>query len=112
MQTALAEQRPTTSEALDELQDILRAACAGGSPQRISAVRYVQCRAVLLDSELRRFLPGFLGQCVSIFRFNEFISLYHASEKARIGFVDDSLSACRVELGTVPTYDVFSDPEF
>ena len=107
----VAESKPDTLVALEEMQDLLHAVCSA-SPHRLSAVRYMHCRTALFESELRDALPGFLVQCVSIFKFHDFIHLSLPKVAARLAFVDAALGECRALLGAKPSYDVFSDPEF
>ncbi len=89
------EIKAPTQEALAELQDILRAACAAVAPPRQLAPRYAACRSVLLDSELRAALPGFLTQCVSLQRFCDFIQLLSPNTAHRLAFVERSFDGCR-----------------
>jgi hypothetical protein len=108
----VVEQKTSTSEALEEMQSLLRATCSAGSPNRISAVRYTLCRTMLMDGELRPALPGFLIQCVSIYKFHDFISLYDPKAETRIAFVENAFAASRALLESKRIYDVFSDPDF
>lgn len=78
----------------------------------MSAVRYTQCRSVLLDSELRPAMPGFLVQCVSLDKFQTFIYLYDPDPAARIALVDAAFDKGRTLLDAKRRYDVFDDPEF
>lgn len=105
----VAQQKANTGEALQEMEELLRAVAAKGSPHRLSAVRYTHCRAVLLDSELRSAMPGFLVQCVSIYKFHDFINLYDPKAEARVQFVDASFAKCRSIVSTPRTFDVFND---
>jgi hypothetical protein len=99
----VAEHDPTPAEALAELHDILLLATLETSPPRLAAQRYTACRDVLLRSELRRTLPGFLQQCLTVSRFHDFIHLYHASIEARVAFIDgamrESLIRARAGIG-------------
>ncbi len=111
------EQKPNMREALQEMQELLVAASSAKSPpHRLSAVRYTLCRAALLEGELRSALPGFLIQCVSIYKFHDFINLYHPKPEARTEFVLDAFEDCRVLAAAAPVrrpgFDVFGDNDF
>lgn len=112
-----SEMRAPTQEALGELQEILRAVSASVTPPRHLAVRYTACRAILLDSEVRAALPGFLTQCVSLQKFHDFIQLFSPNTAHRLAFVERSFEGCRPPPPAPPppsvvgrrTYDVFGD---
>jgi hypothetical protein len=108
----VVEPKPSTRDALEEMQELLRTVSLVGSPPRHSAVRYTMCRSALIESDLKAALPGFMTQCVSISKFHDFIHLYDPKAEARIAFVDSAFSACRARLDSKRIYDVFSDPEF
>lgn len=108
----MVQQETSTSEALDEMQSLLRSTCSASTPNRVSAVRYTLCRTILMNGELRPALPGFLIQCVSIFKFHDFISLYDPKADARIAFVENAFAGSRALLESKRIYDVFSDPDF
>jgi hypothetical protein len=108
----VVQQKTSTSEALEEMQVLLLGTCSASTPNRISAVRYTLCRTILLDGELRPALPGFLIQCVSIFKFHDFISLYDPKAEARTAFVESAFANSRALLDSKHIYDVFSDPDF
>jgi hypothetical protein len=106
------QQKTSTSDALEEMQALLLSTCSASTPNRISAVRYTLCRTLLMNGELRPALPGFLIQCVSIFKFHDFISLYDQKAEARIAFVENAFASSRALLDSKRIYDVFSDPDF
>ena len=108
----VVQQETSTSEALEEMLTLLLSTCSASTPNRISAVRYTLCRTMLMDGELRPVLPGFLIQCVSIFKFHDFISLYDPKADARIDFVESAFASSRALLESRRIYDVFSDPDF
>lgn len=83
------------SETLAQLLALLRGAAQGGLLRRDAAGRYMHCREVLLQDDLRPLLPGFLVQCGSIYKFAEFITLYHPNVASRLAFVDASFERCR-----------------
>jgi hypothetical protein len=105
-------QKLTPSEALTELKELMRLMAAEGSPQRLAATTYTTCRETLLQSEMRTALPGFLLQCLTIFRFKDFIQLYSPNLDERTAFVDEAFRACEARAGLRPTFDVFGDPDF
>lgn len=98
--------------ALIEMQELLRAAVTASAPNRIAAVRYTLCRTVLMEGELRPTLPGFLIQCVSIFKFHDFITLYDPKAETRLAFLDAAFARCLAAVEAKRTFDVFKDPEF
>jgi len=68
------------------MEDLLRAVSSSNSPPRLSAVHYTRCRDALLSGEPRSAVPGFILQCVSIYKFYDFINLYDA-DPARVEVV-------------------------
>ena len=108
----VAQQKIGTAEALQEMSELLRSVAkggTGGTPHRLSAVRYTHNRSVLLESEVRAVVPGFLVQCVSIYKFHDFINLYDPKADARIQFVETALQRCWDLLGSKRVFDVFND---
>ena len=107
----MAEYNPMPGDALAELHDILLLAALETSPPRLAAQRYTICRDILLRSELRRTLPGFLQQCMTVYRFHDFIQLYHVSLDARVAFIDEAMreSSRRVRNGVA--IDLFRNGE-
>ena len=108
----VAREELTPGEALTELKELMRLAAAEGSPQRLAATTYTICREALLQSELRPALPGCLLQCLTIFRFKDFIQLYSPSLAERIAFVDEAFRPCESRAGIRASFDVFDDPDF
>jgi hypothetical protein len=108
----MAMQELAAGEALGKLKELMRLAAGEGSPQRLAATTYTVCRETLLQSELRPALPGFLLQCLTIFRFKDFIQLYSPSLSERHAFIDEAFRACETRAGLRPTFDVFDDPDF
>ena len=90
----MAEQNPAPAEALHELHEILLFAALDDTLQRLAATRYTLCRDILLRSDLRSALPGFVQQCMTVYRFRDFIHLYHADVESRMGFIDEALRGC------------------
>lgn len=104
----VTDKRALTLETLQEMEELLRAV-ASSTPHRLSAVRYTHCRAILLAGELRPALPGFLIQCVSIYKFHDFINLYDPKATARLAFLNAAFNECRAMLDLKRDFDVFSD---
>ena len=99
----------TTIDVLQEMEELLRAVARSSTPHRFSAVRYTHCREALLASEVRSAVPGFLIQCVSLYKFHDFINLLDPKADARIAFVEAALDKCRAMLNSRRVYDVFGD---
>ena len=106
------ERKSTLVDAVEEMQELLRSVCSSRSPHRLSAVRYTHCRSVLLGSELRPAMPGFLVQCVSLDKFQTFIYLYDPTPEARVALVDAAFDKVAALLDSKRRYDVFEDPDF
>jgi hypothetical protein len=100
------------AEALAELKALLVTAAGPGSPQRVAATRYTMCRDVLLRSELGSLLPGFLRQCLTIFRFHDFIHLFAPTQEERTQFLIESFRASEAKAGLRASFDAFSDADF
>jgi hypothetical protein len=97
------------AEAIEEMLEVLRHAASIRSPDRALAVRYMDARAALVAGRLRRFVPPFLIQCVSVFKFHDFINLFAPDAAPRIEFVERSFEACRTAVGFTRRRDVFGD---
>jgi hypothetical protein len=82
-------------EAFDRFDTLLQSIAYGLSVDRSAAMRYSEYRSMLLDSAYRDALPGFVLQCMSVFKYREFISLYDPTARAREAFVRDLLADCR-----------------
>jgi hypothetical protein len=108
----VADEELTTGDALAELREYLRLAASEEPLHRFAATRYTICRDTLLHSEMRSALPGFLQQCLTIYRFRDFIHLYTPRLTERTGFVDDAIRECESRFGLRPAFDVFGDHEF
>ena len=104
----VTDMRAMAEDALQEMEELLRGV-ASSTPHRLSAVRYTHCREALLRSEFRPAVPGFLIQCVSIYKFHDFINLLDPKAEARIAFVEAALDKCRAMLNSKRVYDVFGD---
>jgi hypothetical protein len=108
----VSEAKLTASEALTELQELMRLAASGEPLLRQAATTYTTNRDVLLQSELRPMLPGFLLQCLTVYRFKDFIQLYSPSVEDRIAFVDAAIGACETRANMRPAFDVFAENDF
>lgn len=97
---------------MKEMEDLLRAVSAASSPPRLSAVKYTQCRDALLASEFRAALPGFILQCVSIYKFYDFINLYDGRPEARVAFVESAFNSGPGLVPPRPSRDAFNDFDF
>ena len=82
-------------EAFARFEALLQSIATGLLVDRSAAMRYSEYRSMLLDSAYRDFLPGFVLQCVSVFKYREFISLYDPAARTREAFVGDQLAECR-----------------
>ena len=87
--------KPSLSQSLSSMREILVRAVDGGSLAREHAVAYIEVRARLLKSEIGDMLPGFLYQCRTVVRFSDFISLYDPDTELRIAFIDSMIDRCR-----------------
>jgi hypothetical protein len=90
--------RAETRETLKALHELLRAASGDQPVDRSSAPKYALFREELFRSHLASALPGFLSQCGSLGRFQDFIRLYHGRLDARIRFVDAGFERAWVQL--------------
>lgn len=108
----MADEELTTGDALAELREHLRLAASEEPLHRLAATRYTICRDALLRGDGRSELPGFLQQCLTIYRFRDFIHLYTPRLTERTGFVDEAIRACQTRMGLRPAFDVFGDLEF
>jgi hypothetical protein len=108
----LAGDEQTLAEALRELQEMLHLAAAStASLPRAAAPTYVRLRDTLLKSGLAGTLPGFLQQCLTIDRFQDFIHLYDRDPARRAEFLNTAFrSGTRGRKKAIR--DVFSDFEF
>ena len=86
--------------ALEVLEELLRGVAAGAPPNRSDANVYSSCRSDLLQSRAKALLPGFLYQCLTIFKFREFINLYDPDIVLRQAFVRRAFERCRAVLAS------------
>ena len=98
---------------LDDLEQLLREVVATGSPARTTAVRYTRCRDALLASPSRSAIPGFVVQCVSVYKFQDFVTLLDPDVGARLAFVDAAFSRGGATLKiSQRRQDAFNDFDF
>jgi hypothetical protein len=94
---------------LEDLIALLEEIASGRSPDRSVAVRYNELRSAVLASDLRGQLPPFLIQCVSVFRFQEFMGLLAPDRERRIAFLEQAFSGCRDGFARPRRRDFFDD---
>lgn len=99
------------AEALEQMVEVLRLVASIRAPDRSVAVRYTEARQALVSGRLKSFVPPFLTQCVSAFKFHDFINLYAPDVARRIEFVDESFLACSRALGFTRGIDVFREED-
>jgi hypothetical protein len=98
------------TEHYSEFAEIVARACSGGVPGREVAQRYAICRQTLLQEVERDKLPGFIVQCISIYRFVELVTLFHHDAAARRAFVSEQLSTFRAATAPARSVDIFNAP--
>jgi hypothetical protein len=94
-------------EVLEELISLLEGVASGRMLDRSLAVRYTELRPAALGGELRNRLPPFLLQCVSLYKFQDFIGLYAPDAERRLAFVRQAFADCRNAPPAGRTFDVF-----
>jgi hypothetical protein len=94
---------------LDEASEVLRLVASVRSCDRALAVRYTEARSTLLSGRLRSFVPPYFIQCVTVFKFHDFINLYAPDSARRVEFIDQTFEGCRRAVGFARRYDVFGD---
>lgn len=102
----------TPAEALEEMREITRMAALDSAPTRQAAGRYTLCRDTLLQSQLRPHLPGFLFQCLTVARFQDFIHLLDPRPQVRLAFIDKSFKNLSASMNHRPSVDLFDDGGF
>lgn len=89
---------PVGDQAMTELEALMCAIAAGTLPLRGDATAYSRWRAELLASP-DMVLPGFAHQCLTVFKFRDFISLYDPDAAVRKSFVQRAFARCRQVRG-------------
>lgn len=97
---------------MTELEELLRVVVSSGSPPRTTAVRYTQYRDALLAAPSRSAVPGFIIQCVSIYKFQDFINLYDPRIDHRVAFIEAAFTQGVTLLKPVRRTDAFNDFDF
>ena len=87
----MAQSLQAADAAFDQFAGVTTSIAGGGPLVRVDAVAWLQSRETLLASEYRDVLPGFILQCLSIFKFRDFILLYHPDPRERRRFVEQLL---------------------
>lgn len=82
-------------EVFAQFEGLLTEIAGPLAADRSEAMAYSHCRSLLLNSTYRDTLPGFVVQCMSVFKYREFISLLDPSAAVRQDFVRASLAECR-----------------
>ena len=72
---------------LDAFQSLLTSIAMGETLNRERAFTYSTMRAELLQSSSSHLLPGFVHQCISLYKFREFIMLYDGRAAERCRFI-------------------------
>jgi hypothetical protein len=72
---------------LQDLESLLISVAAGAVPNRQHATAYSTMRLALLKSYDSNIVPGFIHQCISIYKFREFITLYDGRANERRRFI-------------------------
>lgn len=80
---------------IDEMEELLLSVAGGSPADRSEAIVYSRCRSALLQSPAKHLLPGFVYQCLTIFKFKEFITLYDPDPALRQAFVRRAIGRCR-----------------
>lgn len=102
---------PSIPQLFTQLRAILVYAAEGGALGREHAVIYLDLRSRLLESEVGKLLPGFLYQCVTVFRFKEFIHLYDPDTALRTAFIDRMIERCTTMHESDGAVDLTSTPD-
>ena len=96
---------------LEEMIELLKMVAGMRSPGRELAVRYTNSRAALLAGGFRAPVPGFLHQCVSVFKFHDFINLYAPDLESRIRFIDQAFQDIGQTAGQSRPRDIFGEDQ-
>lgn len=82
-------------DVMEEFEELLCSIATGVPPDRSAAMRFSRCRSALLESSVKDLLPGFVYQCLSVFRFKDFITLYDPDIALRDAFIRRAFGRCR-----------------
>jgi hypothetical protein len=103
------ETRPGDLATVDQILEVLHMVASVRACDRALAVLYTETRSILLSGRLKSFAPPYLLQCVSVFKFHDFINLYASDTARRVEFIDQSFEGCRRAAGFSRRRDVFGD---
>lgn len=92
-------------ETIERLETLLIQIAGGVLPNRAEAIVYSRCRSDLLQSPIHDVLPGFLYQCLTIFKFKDFITLYDPDPTLREAFIRRTFGRCRAMTGREPAVE-------
>lgn len=81
-------------QAMDELEALMCAVATGALPNRAEATAYSRCRDLLMAAP-DAVLPGFVHQCLTVFKFRDFITLYDPDPDMRERFTQRAFERCR-----------------
>lgn len=87
----MAQSLAGADTAFDQFAAITLSIAGGRALVRSDAVAWSQARETLLGSDYRDVMPGFVFQCLSIFKFRDFILLYHPDSAQRRAFLEELL---------------------
>jgi hypothetical protein len=104
-----AQQPHGDGGVIEEVIEVLRSVASLRTPDRALAVRYHSARTAILASRFKSFVPPYLLQCVSVFKFHDFINLFAADVARRVEFIDQTFVECRKATGFGRQYDVFGE---
>ncbi len=105
----MADQPSREAAALDDMVQLLKTVAATRVPDRALAVRYTASRTLLLQGLLRPQVPGFLLQCVSVFKFHDFINLFAPDLPSRIAFIEEAFEDCVAATVRAGGFDIFGE---
>jgi hypothetical protein len=96
---------PDTSDAMEEMEELLLSIARRLSTNRADAISYSRCRSALLEAPVKDLLPGFIYQCLTVYKFKDFISLYDPDTALREAFVARMFERCRAMAEQVGIHD-------
>jgi hypothetical protein len=103
------EMRPGDLATVEQILEVLHMVASARACDRALAVRYTETRSTVLSGRLKSFVPPYLLQCVSVFKFHDFINLCAPDAARRVEFIDQSFEGCRRAAGFSRRRDVFGD---
>ena len=97
-------------DAMEVLEELLCSVAGGLLPNRSEANIYSGCRSDLLQSPAKDLLPGFIYQCLTIFKFKDFITLFDPDVGLREAFIRRTFARCRSVIEERPAAEPSPDP--